>query len=132
MTELPAFPVGYRRLVPGEIIKQDDQYLSTSGHWERVPCWGMATIDNDVIWITRLMPYQLNCLLCEEGTQWHPTPPAFATSDLVDIQEHLMDAHGASQNDIRRQSSHSSADGSFVYILPDGREWLRAEPIVSG
>lgn len=44
---------GWRRVEIGEVINEDDQYLSTSGHFERTPVHGVEAAMPDVVFITR-------------------------------------------------------------------------------
>lgn len=63
----------------------------------------------------------LECLLCgvrpEDLPGWR--------SDLVKLQEHLMDDHGVSREDLRAQTREETEEG-YVWRLPDGRDWLKA------
>ena len=54
------------------------------------------------------------CLLCGR-----------LATDLVVIQEHVMDDHGYSQGDLRRATKREIERG-FVWTMPDGRDWMEA------
>lgn len=43
-----------RRLKIGELIKDGDLYLSTSGVWEPTPITGLPVLDNGVYWVRPL------------------------------------------------------------------------------
>lgn len=67
--------------------------------------------------------WALKCLLCEA------TPsdlPETGHNDLVRLQEHLMDEHLVSRDDLRRQL-REEIDGGYVWRLPDGPLWLEAK-----
>jgi hypothetical protein len=67
--------------------------------------------------------WRMNCLLCSLGTTWHHE---LGSTDLIALQEHLMDEHGYTQDDLRLQRLHQRENGILEYEFPDGKIWLRA------
>lgn len=74
------------------------------------------------------MTFRLLCLLCGE-----------AGGDLVAMQEHLRDEHYAPEGPLEQEwraalsnQTHESQwpneSGELIYILPDGRPWMLAQP----
>ena len=64
-------------------------------------------------------PWDLECLICKEVAEdIMPESLNGVSSPLVRMQEHLMSAHGADQEEFSRHS--------HVYIRSDGTEWLGA------
>jgi hypothetical protein len=70
--------------------------------------------------------YLMRCLLCEPGTHWNPPEPRGLT-DFIAMREHLIAEHGATPDDLQRQRSVLLAPGTYEYMLPGGRAWLRAK-----
>jgi len=70
------------------------------------------------------MRWQLRCLLCQVTPKDLPFSPH---NDLVRLQEHAMQEHGAEQEDFRRQMRHTISEKHYVWTLIDGREWLEAK-----
>lgn len=54
------------------------------------------------------------CMIC--GEVFH---------NLVAAQEHVMDVHGYTQDDIRKNTKRSDGEG-FIFTMPDGRDWMHA------
>jgi hypothetical protein len=74
--------------------------------------------------------YVLQCLLCAAG-QTIEVPDG--KSDLVAHQEHLMLTHEVSQDELskaRRVMNQTGNSDVYVWTLPDGRPWLRAERLL--
>lgn len=69
----------------------------------------------------------LTCLLCPEAQA-----PLAPSSNLLAYQEHLLNQHGVSRDDLA-QAQRWHAEGGVVIVyewgLPDGRPWLRAETL---
>jgi hypothetical protein len=75
----------------------------------------------------------LSCLLCGDDF-----------TDLVQVQEHGMDTHAITRDDLRLAMRHGPVQvttdtgsselclESYTWTLPDGREWLRASRTMSG
>lgn len=72
--------------------------------------------------------WHLRCLICQPGTKWNMPK---GTHDLVRIQQHLMQDHGCSQQDLIKQSSIVIAPNVYEYRLPNGTPWLYAEKKVT-
>jgi hypothetical protein len=69
------------------------------------------------------MAWLLKCLLCEARDQ----DLEGAANPLVRLQEHLMDSHQVSLEELRGSASRPNEEGSeWIYTLPDGRDWLEA------
>lgn len=73
--------------------------------------------------------YQLSCLLC------HATPQSLEANGiyarhgaLVAMQDHAMEAHGYTVDDLRAQTREQLPSGELRYTMPDGRAWLSAVP----
>lgn len=62
------------------------------------------------------MAFHLTCLLCT-GNKPHTSPY------LVNLQEHVMNAHGYTQADLQKQTKRET-DVGYVYTFPDGKDWL--------
>lgn len=62
--------------------------------------------------------WNLMCLLCSASGV-----------DLVAMQQHAMNEHGVTVDDLRGASSQKVQQQPrvFEYTLPDGRTWLRAQ-----
>ena len=54
---------------------------------------------------------------------------AKTTDDLVGLQNHAMQDHGAHRADLRNATRRKAArDGRrYVWTLPDGRDWMEAQ-----
>jgi len=67
------------------------------------------------------MRYVLTCGICGQ-----------LGADLVRMQEHVMDQHGYSLEDLRANTHTTGSNGTHLYKMPDGVEWLKAEPVTGG
>jgi hypothetical protein len=70
--------------------------------------------------------YLLTCLLCGDDAQ-----PSLE-DHLVAYQEHALVEHGVTREDlaqVSRTQPLSDATVVYIYTLPDGRPWLRAEKL---
>jgi hypothetical protein len=71
-------------------------------------------------------PFHLTCLLCPAAAQ--PQLP----QTLLAFQAHLLDDHQVSQDDLAEATCTAPSSvlaELYVYRLPDGRAWLRAEKL---
>jgi len=59
--------------------------------------------------------YRLTCLICDEQDD-----------DLVRIQEHVMDLHDYTVDDLRTCTKRE-IEGGYIWTMPDGVDWLQAE-----
>jgi len=71
------------------------------------------------------MKWHLECLLCGA------TPDDLLPSrhpDLVRLQEHAMEVHEVTREDLRRCMREGEETSGYTWCLPDGRRWLKATP----
>lgn len=69
--------------------------------------------------------WALKCLLCRA------TPAGLREtdhSDLVRLQEHLMNDHQVSREELMA-AVRERMEGGYVWRLPDGRTWLEAKEV---
>ena len=67
--------------------------------------------------------FHLRCLICGDPEE-KITPEYPDKNNLVALQEHAMELHGITREELRATTSRSM-DG-FQYTLPDGRDWMLA------
>ena len=65
------------------------------------------------------MTFYLTCLLCDQGNNPKTSP------NLVTMQEHLMNEHGYTREDLQKQTKQETDDG-YIYTFADGKDWLHA------
>ena len=66
------------------------------------------------------MSWTMRCMLC-------PPRKRTTTDDLVGLQNHAMQAHGAHRADLRNATRRRGGPADhYVWSLPDGRDWMEA------
>lgn len=66
--------------------------------------------------------FELTCLLC--GKQAADLPGSLPS--LIKMKAHAAKKHGVSQEDIAASKRQGDGHPLFVWVLPDGRPWLKA------